>query len=189
MPPPIVAAVLAAGGGSRFAAQQHKLLAPLRGRPVWRWALDAVLAAGFDHVVVVTGAVALDLPTTVIDQHNADWSQGQASSLQVAIDGAARLGATAVTVGLADQPFVPAATWRAVAHACADHRIVIATYDGVPGPNPVRLGEDVWPLLPTSGDLGARDVIRAHPEWVSTVACLGSTADIDTLEDLDRWNR
>lgn len=189
MPAPTVAALLAAGGGSRFDPVQHKLLAPLRGQPVWQWALQAMLAAGFDRVVVVTGAVGLEVPSPAVEYHNPRWQEGQATSLRTAVAAAQQLGATAVTIGLADQPFIPTATWQAVAHAPAHHRIVIATYDGKPGPNPVRLAEEVWPLLPTSGDLGARDVIRAHPEWVSTVACLGSTADIDTLEDLDRWNR
>lgn len=189
MAAPTVAALLAAGGGSRFAAPHHKLLAPLRGRPVWEWALQAVLAAGFDHVVVVTGAVELEVPAPAVEHHNPRWRQGQATSLYVAITAAQQFGATAVTIGLADQPFIPTATWQAVARAPTDAHIVIATYDGTPGPNPVRLAEEVWPLLPSAGDLGARDVIRAHPEWVSSVACLGSTADIDTLEDLDRWNR
>jgi CTP:molybdopterin cytidylyltransferase MocA len=49
------------------------------------------------------------------------------------------------------------------------------------------LHRDVWPLMPTSGDEGARPLLRAHPDWVQAVACLGSAADIDTLEDLARW--
>lgn len=189
MAPPTVAALLAAGAGSRFESTDHKLVAPLRGRPVWEWALAAVMDAGFDHVIVVTGALTLRIPSPAVEHHNPRWRDGQATSVQVALAAADQLGASSITIGLADQPFIPSATWRAVADAPADERIVIATYDGVPGPNPVRLSKEVWPLLPATGDLGARDVIRAHPEWVSSVACLGSTADIDTLEDLDRWNR
>ncbi|MSX92846.1 MAG: NTP transferase domain-containing protein, partial [Actinobacteria bacterium] len=51
---PRVAALLAAGGGTRFVGPTHKLLAELDGQPVWARALDNVLAAGFDHVIVVT---------------------------------------------------------------------------------------------------------------------------------------
>jgi CTP:molybdopterin cytidylyltransferase MocA len=186
-PPPRVAALLAAGGGARFAGPVHKLTADLDGRPVWRWALDHVLAAGFDHVVVVTGAVALDVPPSVIERHNAHWSQGQAGSLQLALAVASELGATSLTVGLADQPFVSTQAWRAVADAAPECRLVVAVYDGVPGPNPVRLRADIWPLLPTSGDAGARDLLRSHPDWVCRVDCVGSGADIDTQEDLARW--
>lgn len=190
---PRIAALLAAGGGSRFAGQEHKLLASLRGRPVWEWALEHVVAADFDQVLLITGAVTLELPGAlagIVTVHrNPAWARGQAGSVQVAVHAARELGATAITIGLADQPFVGPDAWAAVAGAPPEHRIVVATYDGVPGPNPVRLGQEVWPLLPTEGDTGARDLIRAHPEWVYPVACVGSVADVDTLEDLERWNR
>ena len=77
--------------------------------------------------------------------------------------------------------------WRDVGAAPATCRIVVAEYDGRPGPHPVRLHRDVWPLLPTDGDEGARSVLGLHPEWVCRVPCLGSVDDIDTVEDLDRW--
>lgn len=189
-----VAALLAAGSGSRFTGDEHKLLADLHERPVWHHALRHVAAAGFDHVVVVTGALQLTLPDDidpqhVVVRHNPRWADGQAGSVQLAVATATEWGADAVTIGLADQPFVTSQAWRAVANADAECRIVIATYDGEPGPNPVRLAAEVWPLLPTTGDAGARAIIRDHPQWVCRVACVGSGADIDTLEDLDRWNR
>lgn len=182
-----MAALLAAGGGTRFVGPTHKLLAALDGRPVWVWALQHVLAAGFDHVVVVTGAVPLDVPDGVIVRHNSAWAQGQAGSVQMAVQAAAELGADTVTIGLADQPFVTPEAWRAVADAETDCRIAIAVYNGTPGPNPVRLRSDVWPLLPTDGDTGARDLLRGHPDWVCRIDCVGSASDIDTLEDLARW--
>lgn len=197
-----VAALLAAGGGSRFLGPVHKLLAPLGDATVWEQALRRVTAAGFDHVVVITGAVDLHAPTTSDDsanmtttppppvvtfRHNPDWAQGQAGSVQLAVAAADELGADRVTIGLADQPFVTEQAWRTVADAPDNCRIVIATYDGQSGPNPVRLDRSVWPLLPRSGDAGARHVITEHPSWVCRVACVGSSADIDTLEDLDRW--
>jgi CTP:molybdopterin cytidylyltransferase MocA len=187
-----VAVLLSAGGGSRFHGTTHKLLADLHGRPVWRRALDHVLDAGFHHVIVVTGAIDLPgpqdvLPDAVVCVHNPAWATGQASSLQVAIRMADTLGAASVTVGLADQPFVTAASWSAVRSADPECRVVVAVYDGRPGPHPVRLGREVWPHLATSGDEGARSLLRLHPEWVCHVPCVGSTADIDTLEDLERW--
>jgi molybdenum cofactor cytidylyltransferase len=186
-----VAALLAAGGGTRFVGPQHKLLADLNGRPVWAWALQHVLAAGFDHVVLVTGAAELTLPAAdearVLRRHNPDWAQGQAGSVQLAVAAARELGADAVTIGLADQPFVTTEAWQAVRDAPAEYPLAIAVYDGVVGPNPVRLGEAAWSLLPTTGDAGARDIIRSRPQWVCRVDCVGSVADIDTLEDLARW--
>ncbi len=190
-----VGVLLAAGGGSRFGGAQHKLLTTLRvdglDLPIWRHAFRHVSAAGFDRVVVVTGAAPLALEdfsdepdALVVD--NPAWADGQATSVQLAIATAAGLGADEVTIGLADQPFIPAEAWIAVATA-SPSPITIATYDGTPGPNPVRLHRDVWSSLPTAGDEGARLLLRAHPDWVQAVACLGSAADIDTLEDLARW--
>lgn len=185
---PKAAVLLAAGGGSRFVGTTHKLLATLGGVPIFRRALHQATAAGFDHVIVVTGAVALDIAEpTVTAVHNPKWHRGQAGSLQLALSVAADLDSDFVVVGLADQPFVPASAWRAIAASTSTAPIVVATYDGVRGPNPVRLHRSVWPHLPTDGDEGARLLMRLHPDWVHEVACEGSAADIDTLEDLEQW--
>jgi molybdenum cofactor cytidylyltransferase len=180
--------LLAAGGGSRFDGSTHKLLALLGGVPVFRRSLDNLVAAGFDHVLVITGAVELDIDDPgVTILHNAAWLFGQASSLQIAVAAAREHGSDSMVVGLADQPFVPASAWRAIAGAKSSSPIVVATYVGVRGPNPVRLHRSVWSDLPTDGDEGARPLMRLHPDWIDEVACEGSAADIDTLEDLGSW--
>jgi molybdenum cofactor cytidylyltransferase len=181
----VAAVVLAAGAGSRFTGAGHKLLAVLRGRPVIAWAVEHALDAGLDETIVVTGAVELPLPAGVTMVHNGGWAEGQATSLRVAVDHAEGQGHAAVVVGLGDQPFVPAGAWQAVAGT--DASVAVATYEGVRG-NPVRLDRAVWPLLPTSGDAGARVLIRARPDLVVEVACPGSSTDIDTIEDLRPWN-
>lgn len=183
-----VAILLAAGGGRRFDAGTHKLLAPLRGRPVVAWSLDAVAAAGFAHVVVVTGAVPIDelVPQGLVVVHHPGWAAGQAGSLHAGLRAARDLlGAERVVVGLADQPFVEAGCWCAVA-ASSSRPIAVATYAGVRG-NPVRLDRQVWALLPTEGDAGARPLMRVRPDLVEEVPCIGSAADIDTTKDLERW--
>ncbi len=182
----VLGVLLAAGSGSRFAGNSHKLLAPHRGRPLVTHALDAMLEAGFEHNLVVTGAVDLDgvIPSgagnlTVIV--NPRWAEGQATSLRVAADWAAGQGFDALVVGLGDQPGIPASAWRAV--GAADSPIVVARYR-VPGRNPVRLSRAVWDLLPDEGDFGARHLIRRRPDLVAQVPCEGHPFDIDTVEDL-----
>lgn len=184
--PTTVAVVLAAGAGTRFAGADHKLLADLGGHTVAARAIDAARRSKIGPVVVVTGAVDLAVPKSddVIVVPNPDWADGQATSLRVGVHAAANLGATAVVVGLADQPGIPPEAWRRV--AAADSPIAVATYDGHRR-NPVRLDTTVWPLLPTTGDEGARSVIRVRPDLVQEVACPGSADDIDTREDLASW--
>lgn len=185
-----VALVLAAGAGSRFGGAGHKLDAELDGRPVAEIAIRTAVDAEIGPVVVITGANRLDeldgdLLARVDRIHNPDWSDGQSSSLRCGLaEARATYGADAVVVGLADQPGITIDAWRRVAAATAP--IAMATYDGRRR-NPVRLAREVWELMPTSGDEGARSVVRLRPELVQEIPCPGSAADIDTLEDLRTW--
>ena len=184
---PVAAVVLAAGGGSRFDGDCHKLLADFRGRPVVSWVLDSVCSAGFDTVYITTGAVDLTdhIPAGVIQIPVPDWAEGQSRSLQAAVARAEQDGHGALVIGLGDQPLVPPAAWRSVGASAG--AIVTATFDGKRRP-PVKLDSTVWPLLPTEGDDGARLLIQTRPELVFEVPCRGNPVDIDTTEDLHKWN-
>ena len=182
--------MLAAGGGSRFSTGEdaaHKLLAPWRGHPLAWWAVRAALDAGLDRTWVVCGAVDLTgaLPAGAETLDNPRWADGQATSLQVAIAAARQGGVNAVVVGLADQPAIGPEAWQRVAASPAP--IAIATYDGQRR-NPVKLAKEVWDLLPSSGDQGARAVFVRRPDLGEEVPCEGDPADIDTREDLRRWS-
>ncbi|WP_428119013.1 nucleotidyltransferase family protein [Candidatus Poriferisodalis sp.] len=186
--------LLAAGAGTRFAAPEHKLLSVLDGRTVVSRSLEALLEADFDAVAIVTGAVEVSAAVSDLTDfsqdavtllHNERWDSGIASSLLCATDWAAGSGHDAIVVGLGDQPFVPTSAWNAVASSAAP--IAVATYDGLRG-NPVRLSREVWPFLERGGDEGARTLMRRLPELVLPVACEGRPDDIDTVEDLRRWN-
>jgi molybdenum cofactor cytidylyltransferase len=188
----VAGVVLAAGAGARFTAsggQGHKLLAELAGRTVLDRVLAAVLAAGLDAVALVTGAVDLGdrVPADVRVLVNDRWPEGIATSLRVAVDWAAAAGHDAVVVGLGDQPAVGTAAWAAVAAAPDQPPVAVATYDGRRG-NPVRLAAPVWAELPTTGDEGARRLMRERPELVREVPCTGQAWDVDTVEDLERWS-
>lgn len=188
MSDPLVAIVLAAGSSSRFAAGP-KARAEIDGRALVSIAVQAALGAEcFDRVLVVSGGVPIDdLVTGVELVPNPRWQEGQAVSLAVGIDAARALGAGAVVVGVCDQPGVGSEAWRTVALAVSSTPIVVADY-GTIWATPVRLDSSIWPELPRTGDEGARSLWRRRPELVTAVACPGSPHDVDTVEDLERWN-
>lgn len=183
-----LAVVLAAGAGSRFAGDEHKLLAKLEGKPLIWWATTHALNAGFDEVLVVEGAVELAefVPEQASIVRNHEWADGQSRSLHVAVRYASMYGYTSVVIGLGDQPFVPPEAWRLIAAAKSPIAVADFGHDQTP---PVRLSADVWDLLPLDGDEGARQLMASRPEMVSRVACPGKAVDVDTLNTLDRVRR
>jgi molybdenum cofactor cytidylyltransferase len=184
-----VAVVLAAGMGSRFHGPGHKLDAVIEGRSLLRRALDAALASEIGSVVLVVGdesdhTARTPVPDEVVTVVNPRWRAGSATSLQTGLAKAAEFGADRAVIALADQPFITPDAWRDV--AAADATVAVATYDGVRG-HPVAMTAGVWPLLPVDGDEGARALMRLQPDLVREIPCRGSAADIDTLEDLRKW--
>jgi len=121
---------------------------------------------------------------------NARWADGQASSVLAGLEAAQRGGHDVVVVCPGDQPGVSEAAF--VALATVDAAVAAATYGVEPfatGPRPpVRLEQRMWRHLPTDGDEGARAWFRAYPDTVRLVPVTGDPSDIDTVEDLERWN-
>lgn len=187
----VAAVVLAGGAGERFEGDQPKLLAPFCGRPLASWAIAAAVGAGLDAVVVVTGAIDLaplleELGTGIVAVENTRWREGQATSLLAGIETCRGMDMDAAVIGLADQPLVPAAAWRAVGRATGAP-ILTATFAGRRRP-PVRLHRTIWPMLSSAGDEGARELMGRRPDLVAEVPCEGDPADVDTLEDLQRYD-
>ena len=175
--------VLAAGAGRRFGGP--KAVVEIAGERLVDRAVRVLAGGGCPDVVVVSGAVPLEVPGASV-VHNAGWDTGMASSLQVGAEATA--GYDAVLVLLVDLPGVTVACVRRVLDAVADRSsLAVATYDGRWG-HPVALGaEHVWPAaVSASGDQGARPYLRAHLDLVREVECsdIGDPADVDLPADL-----
>jgi molybdenum cofactor cytidylyltransferase len=186
----IAAIVLAAGLARRMGRQ--KLLLDLHGKPVVRWSVDAVLPHVAD-CVVVTGrddaAVRAALtPLTVRYAVNPQPEHGQGSSIAV---GVAALGprTTATLVVLGDQPLTPPEVVPALlaAQRQSGRAIAVPSYRGTRG-TPVLFTAEVFPELRTlGGDAGARSVLAARPERVTSVEFdVAMPGDVDTPEDFAR---
>jgi molybdenum cofactor cytidylyltransferase len=180
----VVGLVLAAGGSTRMG--RPKQLADLDGRPLLEHVLAALAAAPVDEVVVALGAGAREVAERV-DLHGAtpllveDWAAGMGHVLARAVAG---LGdRAAVVVCLGDQPLVGPGVVARLVRAWRDGAgpVVTAAYDGRPG-NPKLFDRSLLPeLCRLRGDTGARDLLAAHPEWVTPVEVggLGIDTDVD----------
>jgi CTP:molybdopterin cytidylyltransferase MocA len=183
--------LLAAGQGSRLG--QPKALVELDGQTLAERGAGLLRAGGAAPIVVVTGAVALDLPG-VRTVYNEEWRTGMGSSLRAALQALRATPASqapgAVVVALADQPLVgPESVARLIAAYRAGASVAVAAYQGKPR-NPVLLAREHWPevIALATGDQGARAFLRARPGLVTLVECgdTGSPDDIDTAADLAR---
>ena len=181
--------VLAAGTASRFGST--KQLATVAGKPLAQHAIDSLSAADVDEVLVVTGhdadAVesALLLPVTGRFVRNLSYRDGQATSLAAALHAAADASEAAVVL-MGDQPGVTPDVVSAliVQFRATREQIVRAAYRDGPGPS--LLSREIYAEAGhLSGDVGARELIASHPEWVMEVRIhADAPIDVDTREDL-----
>ncbi len=185
----VVGVILAGGYGSRYKGETHKLLAQFRGDSVLGHSLRAVRDSSINEIAIVQGAIDL---SWIVKQGetllvNSDPKAGMASSLAIAIDWAKEVECDHLVVGLGDQPLVVAASWTNLASAPAEARLVVATYKGKRR-NPVRIARELFALLPSTGEQGARMLMDLYPELVLELPCEGEPIDIDTVEELSKWN-
>ncbi|MGH2718847.1 MAG: nucleotidyltransferase family protein, partial [Actinomycetota bacterium] len=133
-------------------------------------------------------ASALSLPPGARTVVNPDFATGQASSMRAGLAAASPESAAAVVL-LGDQPGMPASHIAAVVRAFEGGAgpIVQARFRGTPS-HPVLFARSLWPeLMAVTGDKGAREVIRAHPDWVVRVDLDAEIPpDLDTMEDYRR---
>jgi CTP:molybdopterin cytidylyltransferase MocA len=181
--------LLAAGEGRRLGTA--KALVELGGKRLVDWGVGLLREGGTSPVVVVTGAVPVDMAGVVVVPNPA-WRAGMGSSLAAGLR-ALPDGCEAAVIALVDQPLIgPRAVERLIAAYRTGAEAAVAAYDGKPR-NPVLLARRLWAdvLAAAAGDVGARPYLRAHPDLVTLVECsdTGSPDDVDTAEDLARVGR
>jgi molybdenum cofactor cytidylyltransferase len=192
---PRIAALVLAAGQSRRMGTLNKLLIGIDGKPMVRHVAEAVLASQARPLIVVTGherekveAALAGLPANFV--FNPDYAEGLSTSvkrglaaLPVDIDG--------VAVCLGDMPKIRGAEIdRLIStfNPVEGRAICVPTRGGKRG-NPVLLAKRLFSeLANVSGDIGARELIAAHPELVTEIEMESDAVltDIDTPQALAR---
>lgn len=184
----VVGILLAAGFSTRFGT--NKLLAPLpagapeAGTPV-AVAAARHLAEALPELVAVVRPRAHKVSQllreagcrTVICKNAA---QGMGTSLAAGVRAAG--DADGWVIALADMPYIRAGTIRRIAMALEEGAAIAAPSCGGERGHPVgfarRFRDD---LLALTGDEGAREILKAHPDWIT----LYETGDRGVLRDVD----
>jgi molybdenum cofactor cytidylyltransferase len=180
--------LLAAGSATRM--RTDKLQLRYKGQRVIDRAVAPFVASRLiDEVVVVVRPdfrLSLDDPKCRVVV-NADHREGMATSLRAGVS-AAKETADAFVVSLADMPELSAEIIAAVLEAfCRSGKpILVPVYQGCHG-HPVVFGRSCREdLLRLHGDVGARLMIREHPELVEYFPTQDRAVvyDVDTAEDV-----
>ncbi|HZC70024.1 MAG TPA: NTP transferase domain-containing protein [Jatrophihabitans sp.] len=180
----VAAAVLAAGSGIRMGGPKAELV--VDGVRLLDRAVAAARDAGCAPVIAVVRAGTEVAGARLVV--NPDPERGMRSSLTLAVDAIDPADADALAVVLVDTPGVTAQAIRAVMTAWQPGRIAIGRYATGRG-HPTVMSADLWrAALEVAGpDEGARAFLGAHPELVDDVPVSGDPADLDTSDDLARW--
>jgi molybdenum cofactor cytidylyltransferase len=188
-----VTAIILAAGLSRRMGARNKLLLPISGVPMIRHMVNVYSAAIDGPVLVVTGheadVVEAGLEgSAAVTVFNADYAQGQPTSVACGLRGAG--DAKAILIGLGDQPLLSAADVSALllAHNQADvGRISIPKLGDQRG-NPIVVPAALRvQLLADPRSPGCKKFTHENPEQVQfhALAAPGFYADIDTPEVYD----
>lgn len=179
--------VMAAGNARRFGS--NKLDARVEGKTLLRRALEAVPAACFDRVVVVTQYpqgmdLAREMGFLPVENPRPDLGLSHTIALGMAhmqdMDG--------VMFQVSDQPLLRRDSVERLVAAFCRHpdRLAALAHDGVRG-NPCLFPASLFPeLTALEGDHGGSAVIRRHPDLLLLVeAPPQELTDVDTPQALE----
>ena len=193
---PTAGIILAAGASTRFG--QPKQLLRIKDKCLLEWVLDAALDSKLSKIILVLGYAHQEIRQALgkKSRHaklqievNPHYQKGQSHSLRVGLSAVIN-AFPAVMFLLADQPLLDAATinWLLDKFWSADKDICVPTFHGK-RKNPCIFGQKFYkPLMEVKGDIGARQIIKTHPERVLEVELKNSLffLDVDAPEDFEK---
>ncbi len=186
----IAVIILAAGESSRLGSP--KQLLPYAGETLLQYTIQVALNTIARRVIVVLGAheKLMKTATAYTGLHiviNREWKEGMASSVRCGINELIKTEphTTGAVILLCDQPFVTASLINALIdmNEKTGKAIIASRYVGTFGA-PTFFHKSIFPeLLRLEGDVGAKAIIRRHPDDVESVEFSKGNVDIDTAAD------
>ena len=189
-------AVLLAAGQSTRMGQKNKLLLKINGIPLVRRSAINILNSNVVSLTVVTGfdedkIVDALSGLNVNFVKNVNFREGLSSSLKAGLANITP-SPSAVIICLADMPKIqPEHINRLIENfdPLKGWEICIPTSNGKRG-NPVLIGSRFFPhIFETSGDFGAKHVMKHHPDKIVEVEIGTSDIhfDIDTQDEYENF--
>ncbi len=185
--------ILAAGSSSRLGTPKQNLV--FQGQTLLKRAIQNALNSACESVIVVLGANAEAVQTTLADQpvpviYNPDWQEGMASSIRIGITELKKMApnTTSAILMLCDQPFADAAIINQLIQKKSSNPkgIIASAYDGTIG-SPALFHQSFFhELLQLTGNEGAKKLLLKYADDVITVPFLLGAIDIDTVGDYER---
>jgi len=196
---PTAGIILAAGQSIRFG--KPKQLLKLNDKYLLEWVLDAALGSQLEKTLLVLGHKYQEILTALGEKtrhpnlqivNNHHYQDGQSTSLQAGVE-QVRDKFPAVMFLLGDQPMLGSETIDALLEEfrVSDKDIGVPVFEGKRR-NPVIFSQKFYGhLVEITGDIGARNIIREHPENVREIEINNPLCfiDIDTQSDFDNLVR
>jgi molybdenum cofactor cytidylyltransferase len=186
----MVSAILLAAGESKRMGEPKQLMS-FGQSTILEQATDNLLGSAVKEVIVVLGYQAEEVIKTIAARPvkiaiNPNYQQGMSTSIMAGLNLIDRQ-AQAVMLALGDQPFVDSQITNRLIEEFYRHDkgIVLPTYHGKRG-HPTIFAIKYKPeLLKLTGDIGARQIIKDHPQDILEVAVDSESviSDIDTKSD------
>jgi molybdenum cofactor cytidylyltransferase len=187
--------ILAAGSSSRLGSSKQMLR--IDGMTLLEKALDTAMATSQKNVVVVLGSEAGIHQQMIHDkiQHiiiNQDWMKGIGSSLKAGLRYVINEmpSIEAVIVMVCDQPFITRDHLQQliVNQQATGMAIVASAYAGTTGVPALFHKKLFGSILEAEDQHGAKKIIENNPDDAATVNFPEAAIDIDTPDDLKRFN-
>jgi len=182
--------ILAAGSSSRLG--NMKQLLSFRGKTLLQHVIDEAAGVGAQPIVVVTGANAGKVASSVADNkvnivENKNWQDGMASGIVAGVRQIIKLDKDIKKIILAvcDQPYVSSALFDQLEQLQnkSAKPIVASAYADTVGTPALFSTTFFDQLLSLKGDEGAKKILKNNINDVATVDFPKGEIDIDTQED------